>query len=166
MRDIREEIEKIEEVVTEPIFGFSEYVDSTGRKLPCYEFGKTGAMQIALRYDAKTRYKVIKRIEELEQGCLVTSSTITQEVAESFDATLKIAGLVGLEGTQAKLSTNLAIKKMYGIDCLGTRCSRSYRRRQKAVLHPIHIRKTHRSVCPEIQCCAGGCRDAGAGPGA
>lgn len=65
IRDIRQEIEKLKDI-TVPIFGESEYKDSTGRKLPCYEFGKKGAMQLALKYDAVIRYKVICKIEELE----------------------------------------------------------------------------------------------------
>src|SRR5699024_2419738 len=37
-----------------------------GERRPCYQFGKKGAMQLSLKYDAKTRYLVIKKIEELE----------------------------------------------------------------------------------------------------
>lgn len=72
MRDIREEIESIEEIEdglkSEPIFFFGKYTDSANRIKSCYEFGRTGAMQIALRYDAKVRFKVIKKLEELEQA--------------------------------------------------------------------------------------------------
>jgi hypothetical protein len=120
MRDIRQEIEKIGELDNGLIFELVDYTDAKSEKRMCYEFGKTGALQIALRYDAKTRYKVVKRIEELEQSRLSTSSTITQEVADSFDATMRVANLLGLEGNQAKLSTNIAVKKFHGIDCMAT----------------------------------------------
>jgi len=119
MRDIREELESIGKL-TETIFGPSEYTDSTGRKLPCYEFGKAGAMQIALRYDAKTRYKVVKKIEELEQKGYISKEGITPKITNNLEATIKAAGLLGLKGNQALLSANMAIKNIHGIDCMAT----------------------------------------------
>jgi Rha family phage regulatory protein len=66
MRDIRGEIENLGTEIGESIFGLTSYKDKSNRESPCYTFGKDGAMQLALKYDAKTRYLVIKRIEELE----------------------------------------------------------------------------------------------------
>ena len=66
IRDIEKEITSLGDEVGQSIFGFTSYTTSQNRKQPCYEFGKQGAMQLALKYDAKTRYRVIKRIEELE----------------------------------------------------------------------------------------------------
>ncbi len=66
MRDIRNEIKSLGEKVGQLIFEPTERIDSHNRKQPIYQFGKDGAMQLALKYDATTRYKVIKRIEELE----------------------------------------------------------------------------------------------------
>ncbi|WP_447579930.1 phage regulatory protein/antirepressor Ant [Acinetobacter baumannii] len=66
MRDIKKEIEELGEGIGLLIFEGISYTDSQNRKKPCYEFGKEGAMQLALKYDAKIRYKVIKKIEELE----------------------------------------------------------------------------------------------------
>src|SRR5690625_2938393 len=68
IRDIEKEITSLGDEVGQSIFGFTSYTTSQNRKQPCYEFGKQGAMQLALKYDAKTRFKVIKRIEELESG--------------------------------------------------------------------------------------------------
>lgn len=68
MRDIRNEVEELGEEFNQSIFGLVEYTDKKGEKRPCYEFGKDGAMQLALKYDAKTRFKVIKKIEELESN--------------------------------------------------------------------------------------------------
>jgi len=65
MRDIRNEIEALGNI-NEPIFGLVDYTDAKGEKRPCYTFGRKGAMQLALKYDAKTRFRVIERIEELE----------------------------------------------------------------------------------------------------
>ena len=48
LKDIRNEIEKLENggVSTEGIFSLSEYKDSTGRMLPCYEMNEEGLMQL------------------------------------------------------------------------------------------------------------------------
>jgi phage regulator Rha-like protein len=67
MREIREEVENLKEVLTGEIFSPVEYTDAKGEKRPMYEFGKKGAMQLALKYDAVTRYKVIEYLEKLEE---------------------------------------------------------------------------------------------------
>lgn len=67
MRDIRKEVEELGEEIAQRIFALSSYLDKNKQERPCYEFGKDGAMQLALKYDAVTRYKVIQHIEELEQ---------------------------------------------------------------------------------------------------
>lgn len=69
LRDIKDEIEKLSQqgIITDPKFGFSEYIDSTGRKLPLYTITKEGAMQMATRYDAKIRHEVITYLDNLEK---------------------------------------------------------------------------------------------------
>ncbi len=67
MRDIRNEIDTLGAEIGQLIFEPTSYIDKSNREKPCYTFGKKGAMQLALKYDAVTRYKVIKKIEELEQ---------------------------------------------------------------------------------------------------
>lgn len=67
MRDIRKEVEELGEEIAQRIFALGSYLDKNKQERPCYEFGKDGAMQLALKYDAVTRYKVIQHIEELEQ---------------------------------------------------------------------------------------------------
>lgn len=66
MRDIRNEIESLGDEIGRLIFEQSSYINSQNKQQPCYTLNKKGAMQLALKYDAKTRFKVIKRIEELE----------------------------------------------------------------------------------------------------
>lgn len=66
MRDVRKEVEELGSEIGERIFAPTSYKDKSNRDSPCYSFGKDGAMQLALKYDAGTRYKVIKRIEDLE----------------------------------------------------------------------------------------------------
>lgn len=66
MRDIRKESEELGEEINQRIFALVEYVDKKGERRPCYKFGKDGAMQLALKYDAKTRYEVIQYVDRLE----------------------------------------------------------------------------------------------------
>src|SRR5690625_3803672 len=73
LRDVREEINSLGQVIGESIFGFTSYKDKQGTDRPCYSFGKKGAMQLALKYDAKTRFRVINYIEELEEKNKPTS---------------------------------------------------------------------------------------------
>src|SRR5690625_2745382 len=66
MADVRKEITELGNKIGRTIFRPTERIDSQNRKQPIYEFGKDGAMQLALKYDAKTRYHVIQYIEKLE----------------------------------------------------------------------------------------------------
>jgi len=68
MRDIRNEIEALgDESKFGCIFTESNYRDAYDREKPQYTFGREGAMQLALKYDAVTRRKVIIKLEELEK---------------------------------------------------------------------------------------------------
>lgn len=66
MRDIRDEIEKIESqgFSTERIFALSEYQDKTGRTLPMYVLTREGVLQLAARYDAVVRFKLIEKVSQ------------------------------------------------------------------------------------------------------
>lgn len=66
MRDIRDEIEKLESqrISTESIFGLSEYQDRTGRTLPMYVLTREGVLQLAARYDAVVRFKLIEKVSQ------------------------------------------------------------------------------------------------------
>lgn len=68
MRDVRNEINELGSEIGERIFALTSYKDRSNRDSPCYSFGKEGAMQLALKYDALTRYKVIQYIEKLESA--------------------------------------------------------------------------------------------------
>lgn len=91
MRDIRNEIESLGEEIGQLIFEPTERIDSHNRKQPIYTFGKDGAMQLALKYDAVTRYKVIKRIEELE------NQSLPQPMSQAELALLQAQNMVNLE---------------------------------------------------------------------
>lgn len=64
MRDIRDEIEKLENggIEAERKFALSERQDSTGRKIPYYILTKEGVLQLAARYDAVVRAKLIELV--------------------------------------------------------------------------------------------------------
>ncbi|MGD9678398.1 MAG: Rha family transcriptional regulator [Vulcanibacillus sp.] len=68
IRDIKKEIENLGNEIGALIFEETSYTDSQGKQQPCYTFGRKGAMQLALKYDAVTRFKVIEKIEELENS--------------------------------------------------------------------------------------------------
>lgn len=66
MRDIRNESEKLGEL-SEGLFTESTYTDKQNQQRPCYTLTKRGAMQLALKYDAITRYKILDHVEKLEE---------------------------------------------------------------------------------------------------
>lgn len=68
MRDIRSEIESIEKegLEAESIFALSYYLTSQNKEMPMYSMGREGAMQIATRYSASIRRKLIMKLDELE----------------------------------------------------------------------------------------------------
>ena len=66
LRDVRDEIEKLESqrIFTEHIFVPSEYQDKTGRTLPMYILTREGVLQLAARYDAVVRFKLIEKVSQ------------------------------------------------------------------------------------------------------
>lgn len=86
MRDIRDEIEKLGEEIAQSIFGLSEYKDSTGRKLPLYNCTPDGVMQLAARYDAVVRYKLIQKVKEIQKS----SQKLPQTYLEALKELVKV----------------------------------------------------------------------------
>ena len=76
MRDIREELESLESEGLEGqlIFGESSYKNSQNKEQPMFIMGREGAMQIATRYSAAIRRKLIMRLEELENKTKLPSN--------------------------------------------------------------------------------------------
>lgn len=67
IRDIRN-MEPAWEKTTALKFEVSEYVDSTGRKLPEYQLTKREVLYVATKWNDETRAKLILRWEELEKA--------------------------------------------------------------------------------------------------
>jgi len=63
LKDIADEIGKI----GEGIFSLSSYRSEQNKELPCYTMCEEGLMQIAARYDAVARRKLIVMIKELKK---------------------------------------------------------------------------------------------------
>lgn len=63
LRDIRDEIEKLEKqgIGAKHIFVLGEYLDKNNQKRPMYNLTKEGVLQLAARYDAVVRFKLIEK---------------------------------------------------------------------------------------------------------
>jgi len=63
LRDIRDEIEKLEKqgIGAKHIFVLGEYLDKNNQKRPMYSLTKEGVLQLAARYDAVVRFKLIEK---------------------------------------------------------------------------------------------------------
>ena len=62
--DIRDEIEKLENkgIRAELIFQLGEYLDKNNQKRPQYNLTKEGVLQLAARYDAVVRFRLIEKV--------------------------------------------------------------------------------------------------------
>lgn len=69
LRDIRDEIEKLEKqgIRAETIFGLGEYLDKNNQSRPMYNLTKEGVLQLAARYDAVVRFKLIEKVTKGQQ---------------------------------------------------------------------------------------------------
>lgn len=70
MVDIRKESEILEAAGVEHQLKFQliYHEDSYGRKQPCYNLSKSGVLQLAAKYDAVTRAKLIDLVEQAQQN--------------------------------------------------------------------------------------------------
>ena len=62
--DIRDEIKKLENkgIRAELIFQLGEYLDKNNQKRPQYNLTKEGVLQLAARYDAVVRFRLIEKV--------------------------------------------------------------------------------------------------------
>jgi Rha family phage regulatory protein len=82
LKDIRDEIGKLEsaELGAEGIFSLGHYTDKNGQARPCYEMTEEGALQLAARYDAVARRKLIIKIKELKEQSSINYSALSPEL--------------------------------------------------------------------------------------
>lgn len=69
IRDIKDEIQKLEiaGLGGALIFEESSYINEQNKIMPCYTMTEEGALQLAARYDAISRRKLILKIKELKE---------------------------------------------------------------------------------------------------
>ena len=81
------------EKVTEGKFSLSEYRDSTGRALPCYELNYQECMYIASKFNDETRAKLVLRWNALETGKAepIISSVKTEVKQPTISDKMKVA---------------------------------------------------------------------------
>lgn len=73
IRDIVDESNKLGVEISQLIFEECFYTNKNNREMPMYNLSRDGAMQLGARYDATTRYKMIQRLNELEEKVKVLS---------------------------------------------------------------------------------------------
>lgn len=100
LRDIRN-MEPAWEKVNGLKFELSEYIDSTGRKLPEYQLDKDETLYVATKYNDETRAKLIMRWKQLEVENMELKSKLnskTYTIPEDYvEALLRIADHVRTE---------------------------------------------------------------------
>ncbi|MGL5051710.1 MAG: phage regulatory protein/antirepressor Ant, partial [Fusobacteriaceae bacterium] len=87
IRDIEDETNKLGVEIAGIIFEVSSYKDKNNQSRKMYNLTRDGAMQLGARYDAVTRFKMIQRINELEQVLVTkTDSYMIQDPIERAKA--------------------------------------------------------------------------------
>lgn len=90
LKKIRRELEVLEKLgITQGNFSSSEYKDSTGRSLLCYELNRDGMLQMLNSESVLVRYKTIEYINQLEtrlnNNQLLLAAQKIQELQNSFE---------------------------------------------------------------------------------
>lgn len=130
MRDIRSETKELGEGIAQRIFALGTYRDKNNQERPCYKFGKNGAMQLALKYDAKTRYRVIEHIEDLEEQKkpktkLEVMQMTINELSQHDERISNLEENMRINGTQEFQIREMANKKVVSV--LGGKDSKAYK---------------------------------------
>ena len=101
LRDIRDEAEKLAAggIDGERKFALSSYLSEQNKELPCYNLTREGVLQLAARYDAVTRAKLIEMAMRSEQPRKAMTQIeilagIAGEMAKQEQQMLAIAGTV------------------------------------------------------------------------
>ncbi|MGL5100110.1 MAG: Rha family transcriptional regulator [Fusobacteriaceae bacterium] len=93
MADIKDESIKLGTEISQLIFQQSDYTNSRGKIYPMFNLSKDGAMQLGARYDAVTRFKMIQRINELENANPMANLTRKELLLLALEAEEKIERL-------------------------------------------------------------------------
>jgi Rha family phage regulatory protein len=125
MRDIRDEIEKLEAggIFGERKFALSSYTTDQNKIMPCYQLSQEGVLQLAARYDAVVRAKLIEKVTRqdmpMNPHLLIATAVIEAQKlieakdeqillmkpkAESFDTFMNAVGNLTIEETAKTLN--------------------------------------------------------------
>lgn len=129
MRDIRDEVEKLQNQGINPqlIFEPTQYQDNTPtggvRILPMYVLTREGVLQLAARYDAVVRFRLIERVTVQQKPLSPVQQLLAQaQMLVEMDSRLGAAeqGLRRLENNQRRTVTSnqltvIAYANMKGI---------------------------------------------------
>lgn len=143
MRDIRKEITSLGSAMGQLIFEESTYINIQNKEQPCYKLNKKGAMQLALKYDAKTRFKVIERIEELEGGNQPKPLTEKEQLRASLRLSLETSEEVEV------LKEDVAVLKDK-VENQITLDHGEQRGLQKAVARKVYELEVHEQLRPRL----------------
>ena len=149
MRDIRNEIETLEQVgISQSNFGLATYNDSQGKERPCYKLNKAGVLQMLNKESAVVRYKTVCYIEKLEKQLKPNNiySGLSKELQAIFaidakqqehDARLsKLENNMTLDHGQQLIIQQLVNKR--GVDVLGSKTSTAYKLLSKKTFQEIY----------------------------
>lgn len=149
MRDIRNEIETLEQVgISQSNFGLATYNDSQGKERPCYKLNKAGILQMLNKESAVVRYKTVCYIEKLEKQLKSNNiySGLSKELQAIFaidakqqehDARLsKLENNMTLDHGQQLIIQQLVNKR--GVDVLGSKTSTAYKLLSKKTFQEIY----------------------------
>jgi phage regulatory protein, rha family len=78
LADIRDEISKLGTEKAVLIFQESHYKDANNQRRPMFILNYKGVLQLGARYNAKTRFKLIEKIEQLQKPMTVEDMIILQ----------------------------------------------------------------------------------------
>lgn len=78
LADIRDEISKLGAEKAVLIFQESHYKDANNQRRPMFLLNYKGVLQLGARYNAKTRFKLIEKIEQLQKPMTVEDMIILQ----------------------------------------------------------------------------------------
>ena len=78
LADIRDEISKLGTEKAVLIFQESHYKDANNQRRPMFLLNYKGVLQLGARYNAKTRFKLIEKIEQLQKPMTIEDMIILQ----------------------------------------------------------------------------------------
>lgn len=99
------------EKVTGRKFALSEYTDSSGRKLPMYEFNQAESLYIASKFDDVVRAKLVVRWLELEQENQSLKRQL--KLREDERELIQLLKTYLLPGDQAKIAEELKVSRRH-----------------------------------------------------